>query len=71
MVQRFLGRSRIGTDDLAMLRRVFNVLCPESEYTMAEGDHMTVELLALFRAGYTVEAQLLAMMSRRQSGPDR
>ena len=70
MVQRFVGPGIIDPDDLAMLRRVFEAICPDGEHTTAVGDGVAVELLALYRAGYTAEADLLHMMFRRQRSHD-
>ena len=69
MVQRFVSPDTMGPDDVAMLQRVFDSLCREGEHTRTERDRVALELLKLFRAGYTAESELLHMMGRRKAGP--
>jgi hypothetical protein len=68
MIRRFLGRDFIDPNDLAMLQRVFDATCKETDKTSATADLDALLILSVFQAGFKDENTLLAEIRRRKAG---
>ena len=67
MMRKFLGHEFVSPDEIAMLQRVFDAVCTESDKTSAAADLDALEVFRLFRAGFKDEDSLLAEMRRRKA----
>jgi hypothetical protein len=67
MIRKYLERDFLSRDDLAMLYRVFDAVCGQTDKTSPTADEDARLVVGVFQSGFRTEEALMAEIRRRQS----